>query len=254
MVAIGGYDRTLELDEILTPVDVGGGMKSVATRQANLLANLGLTVTQSELNNLHGQTLTNLANLTGAAFTGRITTTDGVASGTARVVGGTAFADVNAADDITAATSNNAFVSFAQTYSIPANTLKQGSTIRISAAVRVTVATATVPTLTVKIRIGGTDLTVSTAVAPTAGQTNDSHHLEAELVSRAAPGAAVSCVATGWWGTSVNAGGTQASGTFNLSPTNLATNGALVVDVQAKWSTNAASNSARLEMLNVEIE
>lgn len=252
MASIGGFDRTKELDELLTDsVDLGSGVKSVATRQANLLTNLGLTVTQAELNTLHGQTLTNLASLAGAAFTGRVTTTDGVASGTARVVGGAAFVDVNAADDITAATSNNAFVSFAQTYSIPANTLKAGSTLSIEALVRVTVATATVPTLTVKIRVGGTDLVATTAVAPTAGQTNDHHHLEATFVSRAAPGAAVQCVATGWWGTNTN--GTQASGTFSLTPANFATNGALVVDVQAKWSTNAASNSARLEMLNVEI-
>lgn len=286
MTSIGGFDRTKELDELLDIIDLGSGVKSVATRQANALANLGMapgsaaltfsntglkvndtagnnTTTIKQNSDEAGNRVANIPAL-GAddtfamlgqnnAFTGRLTTTDAVASGTAKVIGGLAFSDVAASDDITAATSNNAFVAFAQTYSIPANTLKAGSMVRIEALVRNLLVTATVPTWTVEIRIGGTSLVATTAVAATAGTTNDSHHLEVTFVARAAPGAAVSCTAAGWWGTSVNSGATQAAGTTCLTPANFATNGALVVDVRAKSSTNAASNTVRLEMLNVEI-
>lgn len=167
-----------------------------------------------------------------------------------------AFKDVFATDDITAATSNNAFVTHAQTYTIPNNlrlggSLSIGDRVRISAMVRATLVTAVVPTLQCQLRLGGTPLVVSTAVAPTAGTVIDHVHLEADFICRGTPGAAVSCVATGWWGTNMN--GTVAPGTSIIVPTNFNTAGALVVDVQTKWSTNAASNNARLEMLNVEV-
>lgn len=178
----------------------------------------------------------------------RMTVTDGVASGTARVVGGMAFSDVAAADAVTAVASNNAFVSFAQSYAIPANTLKAGSLLRIRAQITVNNASGS-DTLTCNIRVGGTSLIASTAVDP--GATTDHHILEFNFVARAAPGATASCVGYGRWAT--NTGGTMATASAILAPTNFATNGALAVDVQAKWSSNTASTSARLEMLNIEI-
>jgi hypothetical protein len=178
----------------------------------------------------------------------RLTTTDGVASGTARVIGGRATANVSASDTVTAVASNDSFVAFATTYDIPANTLKLGTVLRAKALVVVNDASGT-DTLTVELRIGGTTLIATTAVDP--GATTDLHILEFEFVSRAAPGATSSCVGYGRWTT--NTGGSLVHGTGLLAPTNFATNGALTLDVRAKWSSNTASTSARLELLNVDI-
>lgn len=182
------------------------------------------------------------------SFTARQTTTDGVTSGTARVIGGRATANVSAVDAVTAVASAGAFVAFAQTYVIPADTLKLGSVLRAKALVVVADATGTV-TLTVEMRIGGTSLIATTAVDP--GATTDLHLIEFEFTARAAPGATASCVGAGRWIT--NTGGTIAHGTGLRAPANFATNGTLTLDVRAKWSATNASTSARLEMLNVDI-
>lgn len=184
----------------------------------------------------------------GNAFKGRQTTNDGVTSGADRVIGGRATANVSASDTVTAVTSNGAFAAFAQTYSIPANTLKQGSVLKAKALVVVNDASGAV-TLTCEMRIGGTSLIATTAVDP--GATTDLHLLEFEFTARAAPAASASCVGAGRWIT--NTGGTIAHGTGLLAPTNFATNGALTLDVRAKWSVSNANTSARLEMLNVDI-
>lgn len=52
-----GFSADLELNEILNVIDRGSGAISAATRQANVLTNLGLTVTQAELNALHNNSV-----------------------------------------------------------------------------------------------------------------------------------------------------------------------------------------------------
>jgi hypothetical protein len=182
------------------------------------------------------------------AFKGRLTTNDNVTSGTDKVVGGTAFVDVATNDTITAAASNNAFVSFAQTYSIPANTLKAGTLVRVRLFVDVINAAAGTATLTINLRLGGTSVIATTAVDPAA---NDWQSIEFTFVSRAAPSAASAIVGVGRWNTSV--AGTNVTKEAILQSTNFATNGALVIDSQAKWSAADATTTAQLEMLNVEI-
>lgn len=179
----------------------------------------------------------------------RLTTTDGVASGTARVVGGTAYAAISASDNLLASAGGSAHVDHAQTYSIPANTIKAGSRVRIRAMVRVTNASGT-DTLETKLYIGGTTLVTTTAFDPDAAE--DFVQIEFELIGRAAPGAAASCVGAGRWVTSD--GGSLVHGAAILAPTNLATNGALIVKVSSKWSATTADTNARLEILTVEIE
>ncbi len=139
-------------------------------------------------------------------------------------------------------------MAFAQTYSIPANALAAGSVVRAKALVVINNASGT-DMLTVELRIGAVSLIATTAVDP--GATTDLHLLEFEFTARAAAAAAASCVGAGRWIT--NTGGTIANGTGLLAATNFATNAALTRDVRAKWSSNTASTSARLEMLNVEI-
>lgn len=177
-----------------------------------------------------------------------LTTTDGVASGTARKVGGTAFVDVATADTVTAATSNNAFVSFAQLYTVPANTIKAGTMVRVRAMVDISDAAAGTDTLTCNIRLGSTSLLATTAVDQAA---NDFQMLEFVLVGRAAPGAAAAVIGSGSSITST--GGTNVAKGAILQSTNFATSGALDITVQAKWSSNSATTTARLQMLNVEV-
>ena len=178
----------------------------------------------------------------------RLSTTDGVASGTVKVVGGRAYNKTTATDAVTAVASNNAHVDFASTYSIPADTLKLGSLAKIRGSVLVTDASGT-DTLEIKLYIGGTTLVTTTAFDPDAA--NDFVSFEFDLVSRAAAGAAAAHVGRGRWVTSD--GGTLVHGAAILGSTNLATNGALIVKASAKWSSNTASTSANLETLYVEI-
>lgn len=114
--------------------------------------------------------------------------------------------------------------------------------------VRVTDASGT-DTLEVKVYLGGTTLLTSTAFDSDAA--GDFVKFEFEIVSRAAPAAAASLTGMGGWVTLD--GSTLARGDAILAPTNHATNGALVVKASAKWSSNTANTSARLEVLNVDI-
>jgi hypothetical protein len=180
--------------------------------------------------------------------TGRATTTDGVTSGTAKVIGGQAFASVSTSDAVTAVASNNAHVDFAQTYAIPASTIKAGSHIKIRAMVRVTDASGT-DTLEVKLYLGGTTLMTSTAFDPDAAA--DFAILEFDCWGHATPAAAAAIDGYGQWLTSD--GGSYVRGAAILAPTNHATNGALTIKASAKWSSNTASTSASLEVLDVEV-
>ena len=185
----------------------------------------------------------------------RLTTTDGVASGTVKVVGGRAYSATSAADNLLASAGASGHVVHAQTYSIPASTLKAGSVMRIKYKIDVTNDSGT-DTLETKLYLGGTTsdlngavLITTTAFDPSAA--TDYVIGEFEFVALAAPGAAASCVGCGSWVTSDN--GSEVRGAANLVATNFATNGALIVKVSSKWSSTTASTNARLTILNVDI-
>lgn len=179
---------------------------------------------------------------------GRVTTADGVSSGTNRVVGGRAYSAVSAVDDLLASAGASAHVDHAQTYSIPADTLKANSVLRIKYQVSATNDSGT-DTLETKLYIGATTLMTTTAFDPSAA--TDFVIGEFELVARAAPAAAASCVGCGRWVTSDN--GSLVHGAAIMAATNLATNGALIVKVSSKWSSTTANTNARLEVFNVDI-
>lgn len=180
--------------------------------------------------------------------TGRITTADSVASGTARIVGGQIKEGVSASDTLLASAGASAAQDFATTCVLPANTLKAGTRLRVRALVRVSNASGT-DTLTCALLLGSTSLIATTAVDP--GATTDIHILEFEITARAAPAAAASCVGSGRWIT--NTGGTIAHGTGLLAATNFATNGALTLKAQATWSATTANTAATLEQFSVDI-
>jgi len=181
----------------------------------------------------------------------RLTVRDGVVGGTDRIVGGRAFSSVVDSTAIVQAAAG--YVAFDETYSIPANTLKAGTTLHIRAVVRITTLLNAGALLQAQLRLGG--VAILTSPDSTAGAVGSRCLLEAWLTVRGAPGAAVelSGASTAIWTDTVAVVTTQplAAGAV---PT-FATNGALVVDAAAEASA-AGDGSGRivLEQLLVEIE
>lgn len=186
------------------------------------------------------------------AFAGRFTTTDGVASGTARVVGGRAYANLASGT----AHTNSTDEAVLGVYTIPANTLKAGSVLRCRALISVTADNANT-TLTARLRLGATTLTGTELIVTSAVDTSANHVvvMDYTLSSTAAPGAAVSCRGSGYFSEPGAVGGafkTAVLGTGGAGA-NFATNGALRLEVTADWSA-ADANSCRLEQLVVFID
>ena len=167
----------------------------------------------------------------------RITTTDGVASGTAKVVGGRLTSSV--ADSTTINQAASGYSAFDVTASIPANTLKAGSRLKVRAVVRIsTILNGGATVEGAKLLLESTVLLV--VHGSTAGAADTRCLVEGEFVARAAPGGAVALagVASGAWSDTVAkvTVGAPAGGV----PT-FATNGALVFSVQV--STSAAGDT-----------
>jgi hypothetical protein len=174
----------------------------------------------------------------------RLTTTDGVGSGTAKVVGGRAYSKI--ADTTSTETTNEEVLG---TYTVPANTLKEGSVLRVRFGVFVTSKNAA-DTLTVKLKLGATEIYASAA---TNCSNSDVAFGEFTLIARAAPGAAAACSAYGLAVATIEAAGTAAPVAYRMAPTNFATNGALVLAVTSTWSAAHANNDATCEFMEVEI-
>ena len=183
------------------------------------------------------------------AFTGRVTTTDGVTAGTAKTVGGLASAATAAGTALTNSNTETVLGSV----TLPANTVKAGTGVKIRYQV-VATATNSTDTLQLKLRIGPTTLTGTAVVTTTAVDVtnNDIATADIEFVGRAAPGAAAACVAFSNYN-NPGAAGTAAQVTGYMGSTNFATNGALLVEVTGTWSVANAGNSCRLDILDVLI-
>lgn len=183
----------------------------------------------------------------GGTFIDRVTTTDGVASGTARVLGGRV--DVDTANGT--AHTNSTDEAVLTSYSIPANTIKAGTIVKVKFCARVS-ADAGATTLTGRLRLGATTLTGTVLIQSGAVDTSTNFLFMGEftLVGRAAPGAAAAVVGMGWYCDPAAIGGTAL--TANLATTNFATNGALLLELTADWSA-ADANSIRSEIWEVEI-
>lgn len=172
----------------------------------------------------------------------RLTTTDGVPSGTARVVGGRHSA---ATADSTTISGGAGDQAFDVTSTIPANTLKAGSKLRVRVQLKA-VAQNGSDTFQAKLTVGGTALVATSAVDIGA---NDRAILVLEGTVRAAPGASVAFAYGGHaaWST----GGSAPS--YAGGNTNLATDGAIVVGATIAYGSSNSGNQALLEALDVEI-
>lgn len=136
---------------------------------------------------------------------------------------------------------------FDKTYTFPANTLKVGDIIRIRGQAIAT-STNSTDTLTVRVKIGSTTI-VATAALDVAN--NDVVVFDVSLVIRT----------IGASGTLVGYGtvtiGPPASATmkpFALASTTVDTTATQLISVTAQWSVAHASNSVRLDNLNISEE
>lgn len=173
---------------------------------------------------------------------GRLTTQDGVSAGTARVVGGRAFGSTAVSATISGGAGAQ---SYNVSYSIPADTLKAGSSMTLSAVVKATGQNAG-DTFAATLRVGGQVVATCSAfdIAP-----NDFGNMRAVLNTLAAPGAAVQTIVQGqggWTTAGAPYANTGLDGVF-------ATNGALVVDVQITYGSASAGNTSVLSSLLVSI-
>lgn len=183
----------------------------------------------------------------GATFTDRITTTDGVTSGPTRIIGGRA--SVLTANGTAHTNSTDEAVLAA--YTIPANTIKLGTVVKVRFLARVS-ADAGATTLTGRLRLGATTLTGTELIVSSAVDTGIDNFFTGEfvLIGRAAPGAAAAVVGMGNY-CNPSGPGTQMLSAA-LASTNFATNAALLLELTADWSA-ADANSVRAEIFEVEI-
>lgn len=134
---------------------------------------------------------------------------------------------------------------------IPANSLKPGDRIKIRYQGIATVTNST-DTLAVKLYIGGLSGTALIAEAATDVADNNVFTGEYELVVRTV-GASGTIVGVGVYKSIPAAEGTMTSKDDILASTAIDTTAAQVVSVSGTWSVASASNSVRLDILNVEV-
>jgi hypothetical protein len=162
-------------------------------------------------------------------------------------LGGVVYAAVAASAAHTATTTE---ALFDKQYSIPANTLVAGSVIKVRFQGIATATTA--ETLTVKLYIGGLSGTAILTGTATDPANNDIFTGEALIQIRTAGGSGTMVAIAS--GNIVPAATRVAVPVFQITAeTAIDTTAAQVVGVGADWSGNSASNSARLDIMVVEI-
>lgn len=176
----------------------------------------------------------------------RLTTTDGVASGTARIVGGLAYVNTAASDAITGATETETL--FSTQYSAPAATFKAGTVVRVRAQ-GIHTATTGSETHSMILKVGSVAITTMALVDPA---NSDLWYFDAIIVCRTA-GASGTIVATGTQ-LAQAASGVGTAKPFFLASTTLDTTGANIIGVAIDRQASATDgDSARLDILTVEV-
>lgn len=136
-------------------------------------------------------------------------------------------------------------------YSIPANTLKAGTVVKIRYQ-GIATATDSTDTLTIVLYIGGLTGTALISHAATDVANNNVFTGEYTLIIRTA-GASGTMVGVGTYKSVPAAEGTMTVKDDILASTAIDTTAAQVVGVSADWSVATANNSVRLDVLTVEI-
>lgn len=228
---------------------------AIGTRLAAIEAELGVADEAGGALAVASLTTTGAITAGGAvAASGRVTTTDGVASGTARVVGGVAASLVAASTPITGTQENE--TNFDTTYTLPANSLKVGTRIRIRATGIHTATTGT-ETHTILVKLGSVTIAATGNIDPA---TNDIFRIDFEFVVRAI-GATGTIIGDGICQFGARAAALAATGTHLLATgsggtstttvdTTVANVIAIAIDRQA---TATDGDSARLDRLTVDV-
>ena len=183
----------------------------------------------------------------GATVQGALTTTDGVSAGTVRKVGGLAY---NAVASGTLGPTGGTAETALQTYTVPANTIKQGTRLRITATVMATAETGTT-TLTLRVRLGGVSGTLLVTTPAFDLGSTDMVSVDATAIGRAAPGAAASVATQGTIAGKM--AGTTSTYIVVNAPANYATNGALDVVLTGQFSASDA-NAVASTIFSVVVE
>lgn len=150
----------------------------------------------------------------------------------------------------TAVTNNTAETLFSTNYSIPANTLKAGSIVRVKYW-GIATATNSTDTLAIKLYIGGLTGTALVSHAAVDVADNNIFFGECDVIIRTA-GASGTMVARGLYKTTA-AEGTATMKDDILASTAIDTTVAQVVGVSATWSVASSSNSCRLDFIEVDL-
>jgi hypothetical protein len=178
----------------------------------------------------------------GSAFGNILTTTDGVASGDTRRVGGSVHTKTS--ETIVVNTTTETTIG---SHSLAANMIKAGTRVRVRGSVRVTGVNAT-PTVTLRLKLGSTTYIASAALNVIA---NDVMVFDTVITGRAAAGAAAEVAIEGV--VYATQSGTPAVVPKVVSPANYATNGALAVSATVQWSAAHASNSLTCDSFAVDV-
>jgi hypothetical protein len=180
------------------------------------------------------------------AVTDRMTITDGVTSGTARVVGGLAYSNVAASTTVGGTSAETVFDT---NYTIPANTLKAGTMVKVRYA-GFGVAGSGTDTFAHKLYIGGSGGTALISSAALQLATSATFTGECDIICRTA-GTTGTLVAFGTYKQSSAEGTMTVKDDYQASTTvNTQANQAIVVT--GTWNTSNAC-SARLDILDILI-
>lgn len=187
----------------------------------------------------------------------RLTTTDGVSSGTARIVGGAAKVTPSVSSAVTGATETPTILNFDSTYTIPPDTLKVGTVVRVFAMGLNTSQNLT-ENFQVLLRAGSTAICGTPMFAPSGSGANNKFILDVTFT----------CRATGGSGT-ITGGGYFIEGADDTTPSRhymlstggagtstvtVDTTGSIVLAIGGSWAAGSADgNSWQLETFVVEI-
>lgn len=155
----------------------------------------------------------------------------------------------NSGDANSSSTGSGADYDHNLTYTVPANFLRQGRAVRVTAHFRFTTGT-TAPNILLKLKAGTTELASAGPMPPTASQTNDQFAVAFILQALDGPGASANIEAAVLGSTNgVNA--TVSSKTD--MPSALATNGAITLKIATQWaSVGVGTNTIALRQFIVE--
>jgi len=170
-------------------------------------------------------------------------------SGTPKLVGRLAYLNTAPSSTITNTAAETAFDT---SYSIPPNSLKAGSLVKIKYQ-GIAPSTNATDTLTIRLRFGGLAGTVLLAGTATDVANNNIFAGEFEVAIRTA-GASGTMVGYGTHTEVPAASGTAVHDITEVLPaTTVDTTAAQVVNVTATWSVANAANQVRLDFMRVEI-